>query len=455
MAQFQYTAVNSAGKKLSGVIGAATQEEARKELNALGISVLVMNKIAETGEQSVTTEASTSDELPKFEFEAYDKTARKVIGTIPASNRYRAFKRLMEEYQFEVSYVVPAGSSPEEKLKAKQEDLTALKAEYEEQLKKEGKLVSQEGDPANEQFEKKRALLLKKVDIILGKIKALLDEHKAEIKPENQKIIQNYVDKLLRIKSSTNLDYIQHTSEELLKKVQDQELFLHKEKMQSQRADLKLETQKLMAELHSGPAEKKDLTDDLANVQNQLSLSNSRFLRGMGQAINRLLPTPEEKEIKSKIAQVKSQIWTYRKIWFKTPKSSRPALIESMKTLNEEKKKHELELRAFKKAKRLAAHPEGEQEPLILEEINHFLGWLLAFYLAAYFLSHYGMTRGIQMPGGFDLLASSTLRALLMTVFLWYILFSIRIEFFRYQKGLTLAILPLGLFLNAIVLFNF
>ena len=113
MAQFQYTAVNNTGKKLSGVIGAATQEEARKELNALGISVLVMNKIAETGEQSVTTEANTSDELPKFEFEAFDKTGRKVLGTIPASNRYKAFKRLMEEYQFEVSYVIEAGARGE------------------------------------------------------------------------------------------------------------------------------------------------------------------------------------------------------------------------------------------------------------------------------------------------------------------------------------------------------
>jgi len=455
MAQFQYTAVNSAGKKLSGVIGAATQEEARKELNALGISVLVMNKIAETGEQSVTTETSTSEELPKFEFEAFDKTARKVIGTIPASNRYRAFKRLMEEYQFEVSYVVPAGSSPEEKMKAKQEDLSALKAEYEEQLKKEGKLVSKEGDASNEQFERKRELLLKKVDIILGKIKALLDEFKDEIKPENQKIIQNYVDKLLRIKSSTNLDYIQHTSEELLKKVQDQELFLHKEQMSTQRDDLKLETQKLMAELHSGPSDKKDLTDDLANVQNKLSLSNSRFLRGIGQSINSFLPTDEEKEIKSKISQVNSQIWTYRKIWFKTPKTSRDALKQSMKTLGEEKKKHELELKALKKKKRLTGHPEGEQEPLILEEVNHFLGWLLAFYLMGYFLSHYGLTRGLELPGGFNLLNSSTLRALLMSVFLWYILFSVRIEFFRYQKGLTLAILPLGLFLNAVFLFNF
>lgn len=460
MAQFQYTAVNSAGKKLSGVIGAATNEEARKELNALGISVLVMNKIAETGEQSVTSEAGTSQDLPKFEFEAIDKNARKVIGTIPASNRYKAFKRLMEEYEFEVSYVVTAGASPEEKMKAKQEDLSVLKGEYEEQLKKEGKVVSESTDPSNTQFEQKRDHLLKKVDLILNKIKSLLAEYKDEIKPENTKIIQNYVDKLLRIKSSTNLDYIEHTSEELLKKVQDQELFLHKEQMSSQRDDLKLETQKLMAELHSGPSEKKNLSDDLEGVQNKLMNSHSRFMRGLGQWIKILLPDEDEKAMKAKITTLNSQIWTYRKIWFKTPKGSRESIRESIKNLQEEKKQVQIELADYKKRKRVRAMEEQEaQEPLITEEIKHFLGWLLAFYLVAYFLSHYAITKsfpgGNPLPGDFDLLASGTLRALLMSVFLWYTLLSFRIEFLRYKIWSNMVVLPVGLLLNALILFNF
>ncbi|MFT7184302.1 MAG: hypothetical protein ACI9QC_000641 [Oceanicoccus sp.] len=459
MAQFQYTAVNSAGKKLTGVIGAATDEEARKELNSLGISVLVMNKIAETGEKSITTESNTSQALPKFEFEAIDKNARKVIGTIPASNRYRAFKRLMEEYKFEVSYVVTAGASPEEKMKAKQEDLSVLKSEYEEQLKKEGKSLSETKDSSTELFEKKRDLLLKKVDIILNKIKALLNGYKDEISPENQKIIQNYIDKLLRIKSSTNLDYIEHTSEELLKKVQDQELFLHKEKMADQRDQLKLETQKLMSELHSGPRDKKNLSDDLDGIQNQLALSQSRFMRGVGQWIKNIIPDEKEKEFKSKIKTINSQIWTYRKIWFKTPKSSRQSIRESMKTLNNEKKQVQVNLKAYKKTKQGSNKKAPEQAPLITEEITHFLGWLLAFYLIGYFLSHYAISKsfpgGNPLPGDFNLLASGTLRALLMSVFLWYIILSVRLEFLRNQNWSSLALLPSGLLLNAIILFNF
>ncbi len=460
MAQFQYTAVNGAGKKLSGVIGATSEEEARKELNALGISVLAMKQIAKTDEKSVTKEAGTSKELPKFEFEAYDKTGRKVIGTIPAGSRYKAFKRLMEEYRFEVSYVVKTGASQEEKMKAKEEDLSMLKAEYEEQMKKEGKFISKEEDPSYIAFQKKRDLLLVKVDQILTKIKALLEEYKDEIKAENRRIIQSYIDKLLRIKSSTNLDYIAHTSEELLKKVQDQELFLHKEKMKSKREALTLETQKLMAELHSGPAENKDLSDDLANLQEKLMLSNSRILRGFGQFINSFLPSEEEKRLKSKIATLNTQIFTYYRIWFKTPKSSRASLISSINELKEDKKRHKHILKNLRKEKKNKKEQDTEMtEPLITEEITYFLGWLLAFYLLAYFFSYYALTKsfagGNPLPNEFNLLNSATLRALLMSVFLWYTLLSIHIEFFRNRKGGTLILLPIGILMNAIILFNF
>ena len=104
MPQFQYTAVNSDAKKLNGVIGAESENDARKQLNTLGISVLSIKTIKDKAKVSVHSEKTVN--LKKYEFEAYDKTGRKIVGTIPASSRYKAFKRLMEEYEFEVSFVV-------------------------------------------------------------------------------------------------------------------------------------------------------------------------------------------------------------------------------------------------------------------------------------------------------------------------------------------------------------
>ncbi len=455
MAQFQYTAVNSSGKKLSGLIGAATEEDARKQLNVFGISLLAIQKTAETSAQTITKEPGTTAELPKFEFEAFDKAGKKVIGTIPASSRYKAFKRLMEEYQFEVSYVVALGASEEARAKAKAEDLAALKAEYEAQNKVTDQEVIAEKKISAE-FEEQRKLLLQKVDFILEKIKGMLVTYQGELKPDSQKIIQGTIDKLLRIKSSTNLDYIQSTSEELLKKVQDQELFLHKEKMQSQRDHLKLEAQKMMATLHSKPAAA-NITQNIEDIQEKLNESDNQLFKGIAAFIARFLPTPEEKELRTKISTVSRDIWTYRKIVWTAPAGAKAEARQSLQALVDEKKRLSQELRAMITERRNRGK-EDTEEPLITEEVNHFLSWLLAFYLVAYFFSHYVSAKtfpgGNPLPGDFNLLSSETLRHLLLSVFLWHVLLSFRVEYLRYKNWANLVVLPLGIVLNAGLVFN-
>lgn len=459
MAQFQYTAVNKDGKKLSGVIGAASENEARKQLNTFGISILNINQTAKTANKSQTGEVSTTEEMSKFEFEAFDKTGQKILGTIPASSRYKAFKRLMEEYQFEVAYVVPAGSDDATKAKAKKEGLDVLKAEYEANLKSEGKNAEATETEETKEFEEKRQALLERVDFILEKIKKLLATYEKDINPENKKIVQNYVDKLLRIKSSTNLDYIEHTSEELLKKVQDQELFLHKENLETQREKVKLESQQLLASLHSRPGKQKAVTDDIEELHEKLEASDSRFLKGFSQLLEKFIPSPEEKAIKSKIRATNKQLITFWKIWLKASKTSKPEAKRSIEEVQAEKKRLKKELKELK-VKRMKQKKEANEveEPLIIEEISGFLGWLLAFYLVTYFLSHYilakSFTNGNFLPGDFNLLSSPILRYMLISIFIWYIMLNIRIEHLRYKSWSNGLILPIGIALNAILIFN-
>lgn len=457
MAQFQYTAVNNAGKKLSGIIGASTEDDARKQLNTFGISLLAIEKIGETPVATVTQEPGTSSELPKFEFEAYDKTGRKVLGTIPASSGYKAFKRLTEEYLFEVAYVVPAGASEEDRLKAKQEGLTALKAEYEKQVAQKTAATIEDEKLAAE-FEAKRQELLKKVDFILGKIKELIQTFSGELKPEALHLIQGYVDKLLRIKSSTNLDYIEHTSEELLKKVQDQELFLTKEKIGNERDRLKWEAQKMMAELHSKPSELA-ITNKLEQIHAQWMSSENPLLSRLDHFLSALLPTEEEKNLKKKIKTVSKQIWTYRRIVWTSPSSTKAEARASLFSIVEEKKRLEQELKALVRKRKLATKTTEESpEPLITEEVNGFFSWLLAFYLAAYFIGVYSMAKalpgGSPLPGDFNILDSELLRNLLLTVFIWHVLLSLRLEHLKYQRGATGLTLGIGLLLNLALVYN-
>ncbi len=457
MAQFQYTAVNNGGKKLSGLIGAATEEEARKQLNTFGISLLAIQKMADTAEQSITREAATTNELPKFEFEAFDKNGKKVMGTLPASSRYKAFKRLMDEYQFEVAYVVPAGATEEEKVKAKGEDLSALKAEYEIQNKETDKEVI-EDQKISVQFEAERKNLLQKVNFILEKIKGLLVTNQDELSPDSRKLIQGYIDKLLRIKSSTNLDYIQSTSEELLKKVQDQELFLHKEKTQGARDRLKLEAQKMMAGLHEKPIQLQGISEQIEGLQSRLGTSQNPLLQGLATWLARFTPTPEEKELKTKIATVSCQIWTYRKILWTTPASTKEEVRQSLNSLLEERTRLKQELKNGAALRKQSRTAEEVPEPLITEEVNHFLSWLLAFYLAAYFVSYYSSAKvipgGSPLPGEFNLLSSSLLRHILISVFLWNVVLTLRLATLRYKPWANWLVLPLGLVLNAGLVFN-
>ncbi len=457
MAQFQYTAVNASGKKLSGIIGANTEDDARKQLNTFGISLLAIDKIGETPVATVTQEPGTTSELPKFEFEAFDKAGRKVLGTIPASNGYKAFKRLMDEYQFEVAYVVPAGASEEDRVKAKQEGIAALKAEYESQAAKKDSAVLQE-EKVTADFEVKRQELLKKVDFILAKIKELIGTFASDLKPESLKLIQGYVDKLLRIKSSTNLDYIEHTSEELLKKVQDQELFLTKEKLSANRDHLKLEAQKMMAELHSKPAEL-SITENIEGLHNKWAGSQNSFLKLLGTFLERFIPTDEERVVQQKIKTLNSQIWTYRKIVWTAPATTKEEARASLFSLKEEAKRLNHELKTLiKKRKQEALDDEDVPEPLITEEVNGFLGWLLAFYLSAYFVSYYLVAKmipgGNPLPGEFNFLDSELLRNLLLSVFIWHVMLSLMLEHLRYTKGATVLTLTLGVLLNAAMVYN-
>lgn len=454
MPQFQYTALNQSGKKLSGIIGADSKEEAHKQLNGLGISVLSLQE----GNVAATAPSSTpSSDLVSFEFEAFDPNGRKIVGTIPAQSRYKAFKRLRDEYKFEVSYVVNQGASDADKEKAKLEDLSALKAQYESELK--GEVVEESTEDSN--FELRRKDLLIKVDEILEKIRSILKEFESEISPENKKIIQESLDKLLRIKSSTNLDYIEHTSEELLKKIQDQELFLHKERLSQKQDKLRFETQKLMANLRAKPSTSKDWTEDLRDIKEKLNKKQQAgFLsNALSRIINQLLPDPRIQELRSQIRAVNRQIWTLFRLWMQAQSSMKNEAWQSLSAVREEKKRLKQKIFEIKLEAKLEKNRQGEsvqEEPILLDELTQFLGFLLSFYLIAYFLGYYALSKGISLNfiGGFNLLESPFLRNLLISLLLWYCLLTLRIQILRYQALATTLTLFLGILLNASLLFN-
>ena len=451
MAQFQYNAVNQGGKRLSGLISANNEEEARQELNGLGISILSIQLVAVSQEQSQTKEATTTQELPRFEFEASDPHGRKVIGTIPAVSKEKAYMRLIEEYNFSVAYLVPKGASEEEKTAARKEDLSAL-------LQKNTPIPN--GISANDEaFEVRRKALIERVNFILEKIKNILQLFDEEIRPERKKLIQEAMDKLLRIKNSTNLDYIQHHSELLLKAIQDQELFLHQEKMEKERSKVKFASQALLADLHSNPEPKKDLGDDLEKIHDRFAQSESRFIQGLGHFLEPYLASPEEKQLKEEIKRAKNQVWEYRKLWIKSPMETKEDAKMALDDAIKKETQLQAELKAVKRQRKALKNKEdGSHEPLITEELTQLIGFVLSFYLILYFASFYQVTKGflesIPFFEGEELLASHWMKSFLLSIFLWYLVLSFRLIYLRYKSWANLVMLPIGLIANAVVLFN-
>ncbi len=454
MPPFQYTAVNSAGKKLTGVIDSPSEEDARKQLNTLGISILEIKK----GDSTGSSLANPTTNLETFEFEAFDKSARKILGTIPAQNRYKAFQRLVEEYKFEVAYVVRQNATEEEREKAKAEDLSILKAEYESSNPTQNTEAQNAIDP---EFEKKQKALLGRVDQMLEKIRGLLATYQSDIQPERKKNIQGMVDKLLRIKSSTNLDYIEHTCEELLKKIQDEELFLNKEKMENQREKLRLETRRMMAELHAPVDLDRNVSSDLGRVRNQLLGSGIPLVQSFARFLDHFVKSPEEKILQSRISAVNSQVFTMFRLYLTANKAVKNEAREALSAVWNERKRLKQELRELRNKERNAgidAVPVEVTEPVILEELQALMGWILIFYVIAFILSYYTLSKtwpsGNPLPFGFKLTDSKLLKEMLISLFVWYGILNIKTEFFRYERSPNLLLIPIGLILNTTLLFN-
>lgn len=467
MPQYKYLAITQDNQKMSGSLSASNEEEARKELNHLGLAILNIEEVhaatlppekpketsrtpsAPPSIQQATVIPKKEDKidpgkiLVKFEFEALDKTGRKIIGTIPAQDKFSAFSRLTKEYQFDISYISKADAAEAEKDHDRQEGAALLKKQFEEIVETQKQV---EKSVKNDEFTIKQQLLLQKVDFVLEKIKQVLASFEQEIKPENKKLIHGYIDKLLRIKNSTNLEYIEHTAEDLLKKIQDQELFLHKENMQKQRASLTVESQELLASLRSSHTPDKTFKEDL---NEKITRFRYRPLRNLAKkGLELFKEDPEIVSVKSMIKTTNRQILTYIKIWITTKdKDAKNHIAESLKKIFEEKKNLKTKLKNLKKqknSKAISPIRKSEEDTFSSESAN-FLGWLTAFYLGYYFYSHY-ISKEID---------STLFKYLVPTLFLWYILLATKTKFAPRQTYLTTIAIVIGIISTTLLIFNF
>jgi hypothetical protein len=478
---FKYTVANKEDRKLVGSIEAPDEKTARTELNSLGFSILELKETS-PDEIEVTerkkTKLTPGTKHSKFVFESINPQGQVIVGTISANDEFSAFKRLTLEYELTVTSVWSEEASEEEIREAKSAGVYQLQQTL--TAEKEGKKVKEA--QVSQGQRKKEILTRTKIEQILKQVNEILIEYEKDITPAQRKEIDKRIDKLLRIKHSTNFDYIIQTAEDLLTHIQKQEINLKKQGYLEKRAKLKLQVRALLNRLHDTGKSKSISEDIVTNIQNwqQKNISRATKVPWHIRVTNRFLlkirkmfETPAEVELlKAQIKTYNSQIIEYIKIYFKEPTAEyKERTVQAIKTIWKTRKKAVQQLKDTKKrikeerqknrnAKSLKAIKQ-EFTSKIFNEITEFTGWLLTFYLTYYFISLYvtskdfGLGSPANLPKSLNFYNTEIFKYVLVIVFLSHIAFTLKTNFFNKTKGSSYIIFPLTGFLIIFTIVNF
>lgn len=462
MPKFRYTVINEENKQLQGTIGAPDEKKARQELNELGFSILSIEEIAEE------TPEQEAEGISPYEFSAIDKNRKRVVGTIKAESKYAAFVRLIKEYDFAVEYIIENSLDEKARNKEIQKGAVELYAKYEdENMGSEKKATADEKDI--KEFEQKQEVLKQQIDFVLGKVKSMLDLYEKDMKIETKTDIRKQVEKLLRIKNSTNLEYVRKTAEDLLNFLQKEEIFLHEETRTKEKTQMIVEAKSLMMQLKKGGTKKsRNLSDSLRKWRDEHIIDNeapSLIEKALNSLITIIIGSPDEtpeiKKLRTDLDIVNDQLKKYVILYFQSPSPEfKTETRLGIKRLWQDRKKIKKELKRAKKEFKKTLLKTGKKTGTekILDELLTFTGWLLTFYLIYYFASIYAVSKDFgetEIPYLFYIYKSSFLKYFMATLFLLHATISIKINFFRTNEVATLVMAPIFLLSTLIIYINF
>lgn len=457
MPRFKYTAVNQQNKKISGIIRASTERDARQELNVLGFSILHMEIAPEKEEK-------TDESIQKLKFEALDKSGKKILGSIRSSNILLAYTRLTDEYKFTVTALYPENAQEDIIQKARNIEILSLKNQYIESKKRP---EQKKEEDRSKKYEIQREKLMAEVDIIVAFTKKAIEEYASILSSDSRTAIKKNVDKLLRLKTSGNLAYIKQNAEEILTEIQKSTIFESPELRLQEHILLKIKAKIQLKELnnvlHRKPPWKENAVLNIKQWQETHinNLEKPRF-------IHRLLNTFFEyllqkwdiddttKEIQNEIRKNKNELLEYALIWLQSDQETKiivnPFIKELWNRRKSMKRKFNHETLVQKKYQFDTSFLKN-----LAYELNTFTGWLLTFYLLYYFIALYALTKNFGFEPSSRWLAfhSRTFKLLLASIFILHGSLSIKIQLFPRSTFAAIIILPLSISMILFVIYNF
>jgi hypothetical protein len=464
MPKFRYIVVNKENRQLSGVVDAPSLDIAQNDLKELGFSVVSIeeDQLSESEEQGIT-----------FEFSGVDKQKKNIVGTIISEDRYSAFKRLITEYDLDVRYIVETDLDEKEKEKKKAAGIIDLMKQYQKEVQKNTQMFHKEKlKKIDRSFDKEKALVMRQVDFVLKKVSEAIDKFANDLNPQDKQRIKDSVNKILRLKNTTNLDYLKKTSQDLLKYLQRAEIFTSKKSRIDEKLGLYTETQEMINTIQRG----KDfgLYEDL---QDQLERWQSEHIKGkdkisFGDKITNFFYSfvlkfiSEDKEVrivKKKISDLNRDLKQYFNVILKSKDPEyKKAASKSMKKLRAKKKRLKEKLAVLKHNEKNRLNAEGELNPFekVISIINGLSGWLLFYYLVYYFASEVVINKDLiyansDIPSLFFLFNIGMVKYILPLVFLLHASTSMKLHFFKKNGAANLIIFPVFALASLIIVFNF
>jgi len=464
MPKFRYIVVNKGNKQLSGAVDAPDSNAAREELQALGFSIVSLEQSEEKAEE---------EQGILFEFAGIDAHNKNVAGTIRGDSRYEAFKRLMTEYELDIKYIVQGNMKEEDKEKEKKAGILELMKMYQEEVKKMTNLFHEKKiKNIDRTFEKNKALVMRQVNYVLKKVNAALDAFGQNLNPQDKQTLVNFVNKILRLKNSTNLEYIKTECKNLLQFIQTAEINVTKKDQIEAKLDLYAETQDMISSIQKGKdfSAAEDLEDKLNrwrndNILNKEKLTFDAKIKDFFvlQVLKIVHADPEIKAMNMELKRTNNQLKQFYTLYVKAPNASyKEGLSESLKKLKDKKKELSKKIHDYKIKLNRHLREKGALNNLekILDILNGLTGWLVFFYLIFYFISDIITSKqiplfGKNIPTVFYLFQTGSLKYILPIVFLLHIAVSMKLNLFRKNIISDFFIFPLLFIGSLLIVFNF
>lgn len=443
MPKFHYTVVNQENQQLTGTINAPHIKNAREELNHLGLSVITIEEVHSN--QDVTPKEYSDSE--NFTFEALDTTGRKILGRIKEHNKYKAYQRLRTEYNFDVLSLYKTQQTPEAQTVEKNAGIQELIKRFTQENQDINNIDADQA--THEELTNRQTAISNKVELTIQKAEYFLTKFKGEIKPEDQKIISDQINKLKLLKNSTNLERVQSLCSEILTKIQERSIFMHQEQFLKEKTEIAIEAKKLIGEIS-----KKSIKTPVSPTK---PASNSIFQKIKDTIQEFLKEDPKITEIKEMIRATNTNLIEYIKLYFTASnQDERTEIKKRLSTLYNNRKALKARLHLTKQ--QLSLKLQKHQKNTSFEQFITFTGYLLSFYLVYYFISIYLTSKQIifnHIPSGMSFYNTTIFKYLLPIVFIIYIGFRGISIFFPKNQFLRLISLPIIFFSSILIIFNF